>query len=63
MKPVDQMALDEVNEELLALYLLPKKGAHAAREKALEARFDLLIKKVVNGIQIVNPEAFEEGQG
>lgn len=63
MKPVNQMTLEEVNDELLVLYKQPKKGPHAAREKALEDRFDELMREKCRSIEIVNPEAFEEGQG
>jgi len=39
------------------------RGARGDHRKALEDRFDFLMDEEVRGIRIINPEAFEEGQG
>lgn len=66
MKPVKEMTMEEMSDELLETYRLPKSSLTTeakARVEALEARYDAELTAIRNGPEIVNPEAFEEGEG
>jgi len=68
VKDVNLMTIDEINKEVKQARDAAFCGrSHSAnkkpRRKALEARFQALMDAEVNGIAVINPEAFEEKQG
>ena len=66
MSKIEEMTMEEMSDELLETYRLPKSSLTTeakARVEALEARYDAELTAIRNGPAIVNPEAFEEGEG
>lgn len=66
MKPINEMTIEEISDELLETYRLPKSSLSPEakdRATALETRYDELLTKVRNGARIINPDEYDEGQG